>query len=80
VTITDALEAGSLAAYGDAGARGTAAAVAGMDILLASGKDVMQGEAVRMAVVQALKKGLLGRAEFDAATERIAAVRSRIVA
>ncbi|EXU94612.1 beta-galactosidase-like (glycoside hydrolase family 3) domain protein [Metarhizium robertsii] len=80
VTITDALEAGSLAAYGDAAARGTAAAVAGMDILLASGKDVMQGEAVRIAVVQALKKGLLGRAEFDAATERIAAVRSRIVA
>ncbi|KID92633.1 Glycoside hydrolase, family 3 [Metarhizium guizhouense ARSEF 977] len=80
VTITDALEAGSLAAYGDAGARGTAAAAAGMDILLASGKNVTQGEAVRTALVQALKRCELDRAEFDAATGRIAAVRSRIAA
>ncbi|EFY92353.1 glycosyl hydrolase [Metarhizium acridum CQMa 102] len=80
VTITDALEAGSLAAYGDAGARGTAAAAAGMDMLLASGKNVTQGEAVRTALVQALKKGELDRAEFDAATARIAALRSRIAA
>ncbi|KJK84046.1 hypothetical protein H634G_00409 [Metarhizium anisopliae BRIP 53293] len=80
VTITDALEAGSLAAYGDAGARGTAAAAAGMDILLASGKNVTQGEAVRTALVQALKRCKLDRAEFDAATGRIAAVRSRIAA
>lgn len=80
VTITDALEAGALSAYGDAGARGTAAAKAGMDILLASGRNVTQGEVIRKAVVQALKKGQLNRKEFDAATGRIAAMRSRIVA
>jgi beta-glucosidase-like glycosyl hydrolase len=80
VTITDALEAGALAAYGDAGARGTAAAKAGMDMLLASGRNVTQGEAIRKAVVAALKTGHLDRREFDAATKRIATMRSKIVA
>ncbi|OAQ66765.1 glycoside hydrolase, family 3 [Pochonia chlamydosporia 170] len=80
VTVTDALEAGALSAYGDAGARGVAAAKAGMDMLLASGRNVTQGEAVRKAVVQALKKGQLDRREFDEATVRIAGMRSRIVA
>ncbi|OAA40997.1 Glycoside hydrolase, family 3 [Metarhizium rileyi] len=80
VTITDALEAGGLAAYGDDAARGVAAAKAGMDILLASGRNVTQGEAIRKAVVQAWKQGQLDRTEFEAATERIAAVRSKIAA
>jgi hypothetical protein len=51
-----------------------------MDMLLASGRNVTQGEAIRKAVVAALKTGHLDRREFDAATKRIATMRSKIVA
>ncbi|KAK2592537.1 hypothetical protein QQS21_009752 [Conoideocrella luteorostrata] len=79
VTITDALEAGALRAYGDAGERAVLAAKAGMDILLASGRNVTQGEVIRKAVVKALREGALNGEEFDAATGRIASTRCGIV-
>ncbi|OAF58003.1 hypothetical protein VC83_05448 [Pseudogymnoascus destructans] len=44
VTITDAIEAGSLKAFGNDAERGVLAAVAGMDIILASGRNATQGE------------------------------------
>lgn len=75
VTITDALEAGSLAAYGDDGQRGVLAAEAGMDMLLASGRDVEQGRAVVDALVGARRR--LGL-EWYAALLRVAALRRRL--
>ena len=44
VTITDALEAGALSAYGNAGQRAVDAAEAGMDLLLCSCARLTQGE------------------------------------
>ena len=80
VTITDAIEAGALEAYGNDAARGVLAAQAGMDLLLASGRNVTQGEAVRSALVTALKSGSVHQADFDAATQRIADLRAKIAA
>lgn len=78
VTVTDALEAGSLEAFGDHAQRGLLASQAGMDLLLASGRDVSQGESVVEALVQGLKDGTLCKEEFDAATERILEVQSKL--
>jgi len=45
VTITDALEAGALNAFGTTGQRAVTAAGAGMDLILCSARDVSQSEA-----------------------------------
>jgi beta-glucosidase-like glycosyl hydrolase len=55
VTITDALEAGAVAPFGDTGARSVLAAQAGMDVLLCSARDVTQGTAAVQAVAAALQ-------------------------
>lgn len=78
VTITDAVEAGALSGFGNAGEIGELATAAGMDILLASGRDVGQGEMIRKALVEGLRSRRLSRREFDAATKRIANMRSRL--
>ncbi|PHH91121.1 hypothetical protein CDD83_1602 [Cordyceps sp. RAO-2017] len=78
VTVTDALEAGSLAAFGDTAAVAVLAARAGMDLLLASSRDVGQGDAVRRALVQALRDGELDSRDFEDATRRIAVLRSNL--
>ncbi|KAM4062633.1 hypothetical protein HRG_007462 [Hirsutella rhossiliensis] len=78
VTISDAMEAGSLAAFGDAAATAKLATKAGMDILLASSRNVTQGVAIREALVQGLRCGELDGEEFKAATQRIAELRSKI--
>jgi beta-N-acetylhexosaminidase len=75
VTITDALEAGALKYYGTPGQRAVAAASAGMDLLLCSSGDVNQGEAATAGVVDALNQGRLSRSGFDAAVNRVAALR-----
>ncbi|KAK9550345.1 hypothetical protein V6Z79_008216 [Aspergillus fumigatus] len=75
VTITDAIEAGALRAYGDDAARGVRAAQAGMDLLLASARNVTQGEAIVDALTAALEHGELDTEEFAAATARIMALR-----
>ena len=54
VTITDALEAGAVAPFGDTGTRSVLAAQAGMDVLLCSARDVTQGTAAVQAVAAAL--------------------------
>ena len=46
MTITDAIEAGVLAAFGSPGQRAVLAARAGMDLLLCAAQDVTQGQAV----------------------------------
>ena len=78
VTVTDALEAGGLEAFGNHANRGLLAAQAGMDLLLASQRNETQGEAVLEALVQGLKDGSLPKDEFDAATERILNVQSKL--
>ena len=76
VTITDALEAGALQAYGGAGNRALSAAKAGMDLLLCSSGDPGQGDAAAAALVNGVNSGALSRAGFDAAAGRVDALRS----
>ncbi|MEU6235423.1 glycoside hydrolase family 3 N-terminal domain-containing protein [Kitasatospora sp. NPDC047058] len=78
VTITDAIEAGALDSYGDTPARALAAAEAGMDLLLCSGRDVQQGEAAADALAIALDSGHLSRAEFLEAVTRIDTLRASL--
>lgn len=75
VTITDALEAGALQAYGSAGNRALSAAEAGMDLLLCSSGDPAQGDAAAAALVAGVNSGTLGRGGFDAAWGRVNALR-----
>ncbi|KAJ5817305.1 Glycoside hydrolase superfamily [Penicillium robsamsonii] len=79
VTITDAIEAGSLTAFGDQATRGLLAAQAGVDLLLAAQRNVTQGEVIYDALLAALQDGSLDEAEFSAATERILEVRKKLV-
>lgn len=79
VTITDALEAGSLTAFGDAGRRGVLATKAGMDLLLASQRNVTQGEVIFEALMNGLESGELQEDEFMEATARIMRLRRTLV-
>ena len=76
VTITDALEAGALGAFGTTGQRAVAAAGAGMDLILCSARDVSQGEAATAALATALASGQLDPAAFNAAVNRVTALRA----
>jgi beta-N-acetylhexosaminidase len=76
VTITDALEAGALVAYGSTAQRAVKAAAAGMDVILCSARDVSQGEAARGALATALGNGQLDATSFHAATQRIGWLRA----
>lgn len=75
VTITDALEAGSLDAYGSNATRGVLAVQAGMDVALASGRSVEQGSSINEALVAALQNGKISKADFSKSTKRIFALR-----
>lgn len=75
VTITDALEAGALSAYGGSGERGVLAARAGMDLLLASSQTVSQGQQVARGLATALENGALDRRGFTGSVARITALR-----
>ncbi|MFF7988906.1 glycoside hydrolase family 3 N-terminal domain-containing protein [Kitasatospora xanthocidica] len=76
VTVTDAMEAGALAPYGDTGDRAVAAAEAGMDLLLCSARDPQQAEDAAEALSAALDSGRLDRAAFTAAVARVDALRA----
>jgi beta-N-acetylhexosaminidase len=78
VTITDALEAGALTAFGSYGQRAVLAAQAGMDLLLCSAQDPSQGQAVTSALASALDSGQLNSASFDAAVQRVTALRGLV--
>ncbi|MCP2308071.1 glycoside hydrolase family 3 N-terminal domain-containing protein [Kitasatospora paracochleata] len=75
VTVSDALEAQALSAYGGTGARAVGAAKAGVDLLLCSARDVAQGDAAAAALAAGLRDGSLDRAQFDAAVARVDALR-----
>ena len=76
VTITDAIEGGALAAFGSYGQRALLAAQAGMDLLLCSAQDVSEGQAVVSALASTLDSGQLDAAAFDAAVQRVTALRA----
>jgi beta-N-acetylhexosaminidase len=76
VTVTDAIEAGALAAFGSYGQRAVLAAQAGMDLLLCSAQDPSEGQAVVTALASALDGGQLDPATFNAAAQRVTALRN----
>ena len=78
VTITDALEAGALTAFGSFGQRALLAAQAGMDLLLCAAQDPSEGQAVTSALASALDSGQLDSATFDAAVQRVTALRGLV--
>jgi beta-N-acetylhexosaminidase len=75
VTITDALEAGALRAYGGTAQRAVMAATAGMDLLLCSVQNPSQGEAAVTALTGAYRAGSLNRTKFRDSVRRILALR-----
>jgi beta-N-acetylhexosaminidase len=76
VTITDAIEAGALTSFGSYGQRGVLAAQAGMDLLLCSAQDPAEGQDVTSALASALDGGQLSSTAFDAAVQRVTALRT----
>ena len=78
VTITDALEAGALSAFGTVQQRAVAAAYAGMDLILCSARDVSQGEEATSALASAYASGQLEPTPFNAAVNRVTALRASL--
>jgi beta-N-acetylhexosaminidase len=78
VTITDALGAGALAAFGSISRRGQLAAAAGMDLLLCSGQTVGEGEHAMRGLSSGYRNGTLGRAPFIASLRRVLALRAAL--
>lgn len=78
VTITDALEAGSIKSFGSTADLAMQASAAGMDIILASVRDVKQGQDAHEGLLSALQSGQLDREEFEEATQRIVDLRGSI--
>jgi len=78
VTITDALEAGSLDAFGSDAQVAVLAAGAGMDLLLCSSRDVAQGDAVAAALKDALLRRRLDPRAFLGALLRVRRLRTRL--
>ena len=78
VTVTDALDAGALDAFGAIPARAVLAAAAGMDLLLFSGQNVAEGASGLNGLTSALRSGKLGRAAFLASVNRVTALRASL--
>jgi beta-glucosidase-like glycosyl hydrolase len=80
VTISDAIEAGALTAFGSDTDRAVLASGAGMDIILAAAQNLTQGQTIVSALVGAVNSGALDKEEFDAGTQRILQLRNKIPA
>jgi beta-N-acetylhexosaminidase len=78
VTISDALEAGALRAFGSVSNRAVLAARAGIDLLLCSARSVQQGTSAVSALAAARRSGRLNASSFDAAAKRVIALRSAL--
>ena len=76
VTVTDALEAGALRAFGPIGQRSQLAAQAGMDLLLCAGQTPGEGYLAMAGLESGYHDGLLTQAAFTAAVGRILALRA----
>jgi beta-N-acetylhexosaminidase len=78
VTITDALEAGALASVGSTQLKVTRAARAGMDLMLASSRNFRQGLTATTQLAFDFVNHLLNQADFEAAAERVIALRATL--
>ncbi len=78
VTITDALEAGALRAYGSYPNRSLLAAEAGMDLILCSAQNVSEGEQAAAGLENGYRDGALARPAFLAALNRVLALRASL--
>jgi beta-N-acetylhexosaminidase len=78
VTITDALEAGALASIPSTQLKATRAARAGMDLMLASSRNFRQGLTATTRLAFAFTNHLLNAAAFEAAAERVIALRATL--
>jgi beta-N-acetylhexosaminidase len=78
VTITDALEAGALRAYGSFQNRSLLAAEAGMDLILCSEQDVTEGEQAAAGLESGYRDGQLAQPAFNAAVDRVLALRASL--
>jgi beta-N-acetylhexosaminidase len=78
VTITDALEAGAIASFGTPAQCGVLAARAGMDVLLASARDVSEGQDTVAALADALQNHTLNPGHFNIALRRVLALRDSL--
>lgn len=77
VTVSDAINAGALEAYGTYAQRSVAAARAGVDLILVCSQRVDDGQAVVAGLAEALRGGNLAPEDFDAARKRISDLRHR---
>jgi beta-N-acetylhexosaminidase len=80
VTMTDALEAGALSAYGTIGNRALLAAQAGMDLELCSVQNVTEGQQAAASLTQGYNDGQLSKPDFIAAVQRVIALRASLAA
>jgi beta-N-acetylhexosaminidase len=80
VTITDALEAGALRAFGTTQNRAWLAAGAGMDLILCAAGSPSQGQAALGGLEHGYLNGTLNHAAFQAAVARILALRASLPA
>jgi beta-N-acetylhexosaminidase len=78
VTITDALEAGALQAYGTTRHRATLAAGAGMDLILCSAQRPGQGSQARISLSKDYRHATLDQQAFRAAVQRVLALRASL--
>jgi beta-N-acetylhexosaminidase len=78
VTITDALEAGALRAYGSFRNRALLAAEAGMDLILCSVQSVGEGKQATVGLEDGYRDGKLGKPAFTAALLRVLALRDSL--
>jgi beta-N-acetylhexosaminidase len=78
VTMTDALEAGALNAYGTIGNRALLAAQAGMDLVLCSVQNVTEGQQAAASLTQGYGDGQLSKPAFTAAAQRVIALRASL--
>jgi beta-N-acetylhexosaminidase len=76
VTITDAIGAGALRAFGSTGHRSVLAAQAGMDLVLCAGQRAGEGVRALDALETAYRSGQLNQVAFKASVARILALRA----
>lgn len=78
VIISDAIEAGALGAFGDYGARSTAALEAGQDIALCSNRDAGEGVQATDAIASAITSGQWDLTDALASTARVLELRASL--
>jgi len=80
LTITDAIGAGALGAYGSIANRALQAAIAGMQIILSAGQNPTEGVAAASGLASGYRSGKLGHATFQATVTQILTLRSQLPA